>query len=92
MTYRRDMLPFTSSWTPVSPQHTNNKSGLFLISNFCRILNVVFFGKIELTCFIWTKKEKSGCCIKEAAVEDLLFDSRKGRRDYFSKIARLFSK
>jgi hypothetical protein len=89
MTYGHDMLPFTS-WTPYVHsrrravqhlKHTNNESGLFLISYFRRVLNIVFFGKSDLTCFIWTKEGKSSWCIMVAAVEDSLFDSRKCQRD-----------
>jgi hypothetical protein len=92
MTYRHDMLPFTSSWTPVCPQqetaaerlkHTNNKSDLFLISNFRRVLNDVFCGKSDLTCFIWTKKENTSECIMVAAAEDSLFDTRECQRGFF---------
>ena len=71
-------------------KHTNKKSGLFLISNCRRVLNVVFFGKSDLSCFMWTKEEKSSWCIMEAAVEDSMFDSRKCRRCFFSETAYLF--
>jgi hypothetical protein len=92
MTYGHDMLLFTSSWTPVCPQretavqrleHTNNKNDLFLISNFRRVLNVLFCEKSDLTRFIWTKKQNSSECIMEAAAEDSLFDSRKCLRFFF---------